>query len=150
MMNIAFSFEADVEVGPIQEVGRTPKGVRRMVPILGGQFAGPSIEGIILPGGADWQLIRHDGVAEIEASYAMRTTDGTMIHIVNRGYRHGPKEVMARLAAGEEVSPEEYYFRTTPTFEVEEGRYSWLSRTLFIGTGERTSDAVRIRFYAVQ
>lgn len=149
MMNAEFAFEAHIEVGPIQEVGHTAKGARRMIPILGGRFSGPRIEGVILPGGADWQLIRSDGVAEIEALYTMKTSDGTMIYIVNKGYRHGPKEVISRLAAGENVSPDEYYFRTTPFFEVEDGRYAWLNRTLMIGTGERTKDAVRIRFYEI-
>ncbi len=149
MMNAEFAFEALIEVGPIQEVGHAPKGARRMIPILGGRFSGPRIEGVILPGGADWQLLRSDGVAEIEALYTMKTSDGTMIYIVNKGYRHGPKEVMSRLAAGEIVSPDEYYFRTTPFFEVEDGPYAWLNRTLMIGTGERTKDAVRIRFYEV-
>lgn len=149
MMNAEFAFEALIEVGPIQEVGHTPKGARRMIPILGGRFSGPRIEGIVLPGGADWQLIRSDGVAEIEAMYTMKTSDGAMIYIVNKGYRHGPKEVMSRLAAGEIVSPDDYYFRTTPFFEVEDGRYAWLNRTLMIGKGERTKDAVRIRFYEI-
>ncbi|WP_276352209.1 DUF3237 domain-containing protein [Cohnella caldifontis] len=149
MLNVEFSFEAVVEVGPIQEVGTTPKGIRKMIPILGGRVSGPDLEGIILPGGADWQLIRPDGVAEIEALYTMKTTDGTMIYIVNRGFRHGPREVMAKLADGEEVSPDRYYFRTTPVFETEDGRYGWLNRTLFIGTGQRTPEAVRITFYKV-
>lgn len=148
-MNTEFAFEAIIEVGPIQEVGATAKGVRRMIPIVGGRFSGPRIEGTLLPGGADWQLIRNDGVAEIEALYTMKTTDGTLIYIVNKGYRHGPKEIMARLAAGEAVSPEDYYFRTTPFFEVEDGKYGWLNRTLMIGKGERTKDAVRIRFYEI-
>ncbi|RUS48883.1 DUF3237 domain-containing protein [Cohnella sp. AR92] len=149
MIHSELAFEAVMEVGPVQELGATPKGARKMIPILGGRFSGPKIEGIILPGGADWQLIRNDGVAEVKALYTMKTADGTMIYIVNRGYRHGPKEVMSRLAAGEPVSPEDYYFRTTPVFEVEDGRYGWLNRTLMVGIGERTKESVRIRFYEI-
>ncbi|WP_127533351.1 DUF3237 domain-containing protein [Paenibacillus kobensis] len=147
-MNAEFAFEAITEVGPIQEVGATPGGVRRMIPILGGRISGPRVEGIILPGGADWQLIRNDGVAEIEARFTIKTTDGTMIYVINKGYRHAPKEVMAKLAAGEAVSPDDYYFRTAPFFEVEDGRYGWLNRTLMIGKGERR-DSVVFRFYEI-
>lgn len=149
MIHAELAFEAIIEIGPTQEIGATPKGVRRMIPILGGRFSGPKIEGIILPDGADCQLIRSDGVAEIEALHSLKTTDGTMIYMINKGYRHGPKEVMSRLAAGETVSPEDYYFRTTPFFEVEDGRHGWLNRTLMIGKGERTKDSVRIRFYEI-
>jgi len=149
MIHAELAFEAVMEVGPIQKTGTTPKGVRIMIPILGGRISGPNIEGIILPGGADWQQIRNDGVAEIEARHSIKTTDGTMIYMVNKGYRHGPKEVMSRLAAGETVSPEDYYFRTTPFFEVEGGRYDWLNRTLMVGKGERAKDSVRIRFYVI-
>jgi Protein of unknown function (DUF3237). len=149
MIHAELAFEAVMEVGPIQKTGTTPKGVRIMIPILGGRISGPNIEGIILPGGADWQQIRNDGVAEIEARHSIKTTDGTMIYMVNKGYRHGPKEVMSRLAAGETVSPEDYYFRTTPFFEVEGGRYDWLNRTLMVGKGERAKDSVRIRFYEI-
>jgi hypothetical protein len=140
-------FEARIEVGPVQEVGVTAKGVRKMIPILGGSFSGQDIEGIILPGGADWQLVRPDGVAEIEAHYTMRTSDGVCIYIMNRGYRHGPPDVMAKLAQGIEVAPDQYYFRSSPVFEVEQGKYDWLTRSIFVGTGERHKDHVRFRFY---
>lgn len=123
------------------------KGLRRLIPITGGSLTGPDFEARALSGGIDWQLVRPDGVAEVEAFYTLQTSDGVMISVVNRGYRHGPKEVMDKLARGEEVAPDQYYFRTTPTFEVEEGKYEWLNRTIIFGIGERYPDTVRIRFY---
>lgn len=150
-MSLTFTpaFRASIIVGEIQEVGMTAKGRRRTIPILGGEFSGDDMSGVILPGGADWQLIRPDGVAEIDAQYTMQTTDGVIIYIRNIGLRHGPKAVMDRLARGEEVSPDEYYFRTSPTFEVENGKYDWLNRTLFVGVGERGKERVHFTFYAV-
>lgn len=147
--NLTLAFTADIAVGPIEEIGMTPKGRRRIIPIVGGDFAGERLRGIILPGGADWQLIRPDGVAEIEAHYTMRTSEGVNIYIRNSGYRHGPKDVMERLARGEEVDPESYYFRSTPVFEVESGEYDWLTRTVFVGVGERRREQVRFSFYAL-
>lgn len=147
MIALTPAFEARIEVGPAQEVGATAKGIRRMIPILGGSFAGPRMQGIILPGGADWQLVRPDGTAEIEAHYTMKTHDGVCIYIMNRGYRHGPPEIMQKLARGEEVAPDQYYFRSSPVFEVEQGTYDWLDKSVFVGTGERHKEYVFFRFY---
>lgn len=147
MIALRPAFEARIEVGAVQEVGATAKGVRKFIPILGGTFSGPEIEGVILPGGADWQLVRPDGVAEIEAHYTMMTSDGVSIYIVNKGYRHGPPDVMEKLARGEDVAPDQYYFRSTPRFEVEQGKYDWLARSVFVGAGQRLKDQVLFKFF---
>lgn len=150
MITLRPAFEAIIEVGAVQEVGATATGIRKMIPILGGTFAEPEMEGVILPGGADWQLVRPDGVAEIEAHYTMRTHDGVMIYIVNKGFRHGPPDVMEKLARGMEVSPDQYYFRSTPVFEVERGKYEWLAKSVFVGKGERRKDRVVFQFYVCE
>src|SRR3954465_15248670 len=107
---LEFAFELKVEVGNIEELGRVAKGIRKIIPITGGSFEGPEIKGSILPGGYDWQLLRSDDVAEVEARYVLQTDDGALITIVNTGLRYGPSEVMQRMAKGEEVDPSEYYF----------------------------------------
>jgi len=142
------AFEAIMEVGTVQDIGVTAKGIRKMIPILGGTFEGQEISGVILPGGADWQLIRPDGVAEIEAHYTMKTHDGVNIYIINKGYRHGPPDIMKRLAEGLEVAANQYYFRSTPTFEVEQGKYDWLTKSIFVGRGERHKKHVIFKFYS--
>jgi len=103
----------------------------------------------VLPGGADWQIIRRDGVAEVEARYTLKTDDGALIYIWNRGVRHGPEEVIRRLAAGEAVGPDEYYFRTTPVFETGASAYQWLNGLVCVAAGERRPDAVVITVYQV-
>jgi hypothetical protein len=138
-----------IELAPILELGATPFGTRRIIDILGGRFEGARLKGEVLPGGADWQIVRPDGVARAEARYTLRTGDGALIHVRNVGYRHGPPEVIARIARGEEVDPAEYYFRTTPRFETGAARYAWLNRVVALATGARRRDAVEFDVYEV-
>ena len=148
--NLEFAFEIKVEVtGKMQEVGKTAKGMRRIIPIIGGTFEGPAIKGEVVPGGYDWQLVRSDGVAEIEARYVLKTEDGALITIINTGLRHGAPEVMERLAKGEEVMPSEYYFRSIPYFETSEPKYEWLTKHIFIATGIRKPTQVLIQVWKV-
>jgi hypothetical protein len=144
-----FVAELEVQVGPPQLFGRGPNGERRIVPILGGRIAGPRLTGAVLPGGADFQLIRPDGVAEIEARYVLRLEDGATVYVVNRGLRHAAPEDMERLLRGETVPPERVYFRTAPVFETAAPNHAWLTRSLFLGLGERRPDSVRVRIFAV-
>ena len=139
--------EAEVAAPVVVDAG--PAGERRIVPILGGRVSGPRLEGEILPGGADFQLIRPDGVAEIEARYVLRLSDGALVYVVNRGLRHAAPEDMARLLRGEPVPPERVYFRTAPVFETASPAHAWLQRSLFVGFGERRPAAVLVRVYAV-
>ena len=139
----------EVAVGPPVSLGPGPLGERRIVPILGGRLAGPRLRGEVLPGGADFQLIRPDGVAEIEARYTLRLADGALVQVTNRGLRHAAPEDMARLLRGEPVPPDRVYFRTAPSFETAAPAHAWLTRHLFIGLGERRPDAVLIRIFLV-
>jgi Protein of unknown function (DUF3237) len=140
-------YTSSVEVGPPMIVGGTPYGERRIIPIQGGFFEGPRLSGKVLPGGADWQVIRPDGIAELEARYTLQTDDGALIYVLNRGIRSGSKEVMARLASGAKVHPSEYYFRTRPIFETGAAKYQWLHRIVTVATGERLPDEVIITVY---
>src|SRR5580704_3047055 len=108
---LAFIFAAHVTVDPLLDLGEVGKGRRRIVPISGGEFSGPDMRGTVLAGGADWQIIRGDGTAELEARYTLRTDDGALIYVRNVALRHGPPDVMAALAAGRPADPASYYFR---------------------------------------
>ncbi|MCC6539872.1 MAG: DUF3237 family protein [Bryobacterales bacterium] len=138
-------FEARVTVGPVVDAG-----TRRMIPITGGTVSGPRLSGKVLPGGADWQTVRPDGVLEIEARYFIEAADGARIAVTNRGLRRGPPEVLQRLARGEAVHPGEYYFRTSPVMEAPHGPHRWLNDSIFVATGERYRDYVLIRFYRMR
>ena len=141
--------EVRATLDPPIVVGEVPEGARRVIPITGGTFAGPRLRGTLLPGGADWQYRRPDGVMMVEAQYLLRTDDGVVIQVNNRGMRHGPEAVMGRLAAGETVDPAEYYFRATPRLSAPAGHYDWLNRSLFLCSGARYPDAVVLWFYEV-
>lgn len=136
------------DLGPPLVVGQAKAGLRRIIPIIGGTVQG-RLTGHLLNLGADWQTIFADGSAELDTRYAIQTDDGALIDIRNFGYRHGPEDVMKRVAAGEDVDPALYYMRTRPSFETADPRYHWLTRTLFVGTGARQAASVQIELYEV-
>jgi hypothetical protein len=136
-------------LAPPQELGETPQGRRRIIGITGGRFSGERLSGHVLPGGADWQLLRADGVADLDARYTLQTSDGALIYVRNRGYRHGPEEVMQKLSSGEAVDPSLYYMRTTPRFETGDARYAWLNRIVCVATGARRATSVELEIFEV-
>ena len=144
---LEFVFAADVSVDAPQELGDVAKGGRCIVPITGGTFSGPDLRGTVVPGGADFQVLRGDSVAELEARYTLRTDDGALIYVRNHALRHGPADVMAALAAGCPVAPGSYYFRGATFFETGAARYTWLTRHIVVCTGQREPAGVKLRFY---
>ena len=148
---LSFAFEARVGVAPAIEAGPGPRGTRRIIPITGGVVAGPRLDGTVIPGGADWQIVHADGLIDLTARYTIEAADGARIGVVNRGYRHAPPEILARLARREPVDPALVYFRTAPRFEAPPGGpHDWLNRTILIATAQRHPDGVLLRFFAVE
>lgn len=144
---LVFIGQLNVKVGAPYVVGETPHGLRRIIPILGGTVEGPDLKGEILPGGADWQIVRKDGVAELEAHYQFKTDDGVIIYIKNVGLRVATPEVAARIARGEQVSQSDYYFRTIPKFEAPAGKYAWMNNALFVCKAFRNPENVVIQVW---
>jgi len=140
----------EVTLEPPRELGDAPLGRRRIIGITGGRFWGGRLSGRVLPGGADWQLIRADGTACLDARYTLETDDGALIYVSNQGYRHGPPEAMQAITRGEAVDPALIYTRTTPWFETSAPRYAWLNRTVCVGTGARRPAAVELEFFEVK
>jgi len=146
---LKFAFAIKVKVGPIQDLGQTARGHRRVIDILGGEVHGPRLVGEILPGGADWQIVRPDGTIEVVARYTIRATSGALIYVQNEGLRVASPEILARMSKGELVPVGSYHFRTTPKFETAEPSLKWLERATFIGVAARTPDRVAIGFHEV-
>ncbi len=146
---LEFVCELTVALSKPLQVGETGSGNRRIIPLAGGSFKGPNMRGIILPGGADWQLVKKNGVAEIDARYTLQTDDSTLIYISNKGIRVASEEVMEKLSGGEAVDPNEYYFRTIPVFETANSKYDWLMKSVFIAKGIRNPGNVIIQVWKV-
>ena len=138
-----------VDLAPIQELGAGRAGIRRIIPIIGGTVSG-QVNGTLQNLGADWQTVYADGTAWLDARYAINTDDGATIEVINQGLRHGPAEVMARVAAGEDVDPSDYYMRTSARLETGDARYDWVNRMMFLGVGARKAAQVHIQLYIVE
>lgn len=138
---VEFAFAARVLLEPTQEVGRTPYGMRRRVPIIGGTVEGPRLTGAVIAGGADWQLQRADDMTVIEADYMIRASDGAQIHVYNRGLSNSRVKGAATR-----------YLRTVPQFEAPVGPHDWLNQSIFLGTVEPIAGgppAVMVRVFRV-
>jgi len=144
---LEFLMRIAADVGELMTMGGGPLGERRVVGITGGTFEGPRLKGAIVPGGADWQIVRADGVLDIDARYALRTDGGALIRVVSQGFRHGPPEVLAALGRGEDVPPEKYFFRTVMRFETGAAGLQWLNRTIAVASAERKARQVLLEAY---
>jgi Protein of unknown function (DUF3237) len=143
-------FSISMTLHPIQDLGVTPLGHRRIVPVSGGSFDGPRLRGTVTPlAGGDWLLMRSDGVFQQDVRVTLQTDDGALIAMTYRGIRHASPDVSARLAAGERVNPSQYYLRIVPFFETSAPRYSWLNNLVAIGMGERLPDGVIYRVFEI-
>src|SRR5215831_7949158 len=129
-----------VAVGGVQKIGAVPHGTRVTAPIASGHFEGPRLRGKVLPGGADWTLLRSDGVLELDLRLTLETDDGALIGMTSFGLRHGPPEVLAALGRGEPVDPSRYYFRTAPRFETSAPQFAFLNRVIAVASGDRRPD----------
>jgi hypothetical protein len=136
-------------VGPIVSLGMGPYGERRVVDIVGGRVEGPGLNGIVVPGGADWQLVRADGVVDIDAHYALLMDDGARVEVVSSGLRSGPPDVLQALHRGETVDPSAYFFRTFIRFQTGAPRLAHLNRTLAVSIGARRDASVELTLHRV-
>ena len=146
---LRYAFQVRATVARAVDTGPAMDIRRRMIPITGGTVAGPRLNGRVLPGGSDWQVIAPDGTADLVARYIIEAQDGTLITVVNRGLRRAAPEVMARLAAGEAVNPALVYFRASPRLEAPPGPHFWLGRSVFVCNAARRPDAVELDFFEV-
>ncbi|TYL49240.1 DUF3237 domain-containing protein [Marinomonas sp. IMCC 4694] len=146
---LEYAFTLIARIGAARSAGKGVSGERLHIPITGGHITGPKLQGRILPGGSDWPVIRHDGHSAVEAHYSIETEDGTLIYVVNKALRRSTPEVLARLRAGDNVPPDEFYFRGAPVFDVPDGSHQWLRESVFVCTIEPQGDAIAIAVYEV-
>jgi len=144
-----YVFTITAHIGAVTSAGDVGFGVRRIIPITGGDVRGENLNGKVCPFGADFQIIRPNELIELEAKYAIETDDGAVIYVENKGLRFGPIELLLQLKRGEPVDPRLMYFRTVPKFETGAKKYRWLMESLFIGSAARHADRVVIDVHQV-
>jgi len=149
--DLKYVFEMHVRLGERMHSETLSSGDKRaFVPVTGGEIFGPRLSGEVVPfSGGDWPSVRPDASAVFNARYLIKASDGELIQIKNRGIRYGSKETISRILAGERVDPSEYYMRLAPRFDAPVGPHDWLTRTVFIGVGERKKDHSVFRYWAV-
>jgi hypothetical protein len=144
-----YVFTITAHIGGVTSAGDIGTGVRRIIPIIGGEVKGRDVNGKVCAFGADFQIVRPNELIELEAKYAIETDDGAVIYVENRGIRFGPAELLQKLKRGEPVDPDLIYFRTVPRFETGAERYRWLMESLFVGSAARHADRVVIDVHLV-
>ena len=149
MIHLSHIADLKVFVGHSIAIGETLIGTRRIIPITGGEVTGHRLRGRILAGGADFQVLRPDHIAELHARYVIESEDGARIYVENTGLRHGPAEAMERLARGEPVDPQLIYFRSVPRFESGDSNWRWLMKHIFVAEGRRYPDRVELAVYQI-
>jgi len=149
VLQTRYVFTITAHIGGVTSVGDIGTGVRRIIPITGGEVKGKGVNGKVCAFGADFQIIRPSELIELEAKYAFETDDGAVIYVENKGIRFGPVELLQRLKRGEPVDPKLIYFRTVPKFETGAEKYRWLMENLFVGSAARHADRVVLDVHQV-
>jgi hypothetical protein len=143
-------YRLEATLGQPLDLGETVHGHRRIVPLTGGRFTGPELNGTLIPGtSADWQIMLPDGTALGDIRYTLQTDGGDLLYVQSRSVRHGSAEVLARLGRGEDVDASEYTFRTSTQIETASPGLEWLSRGVFISVGGRQAGGVIYETYLV-
>jgi hypothetical protein len=148
--SLEFAFDIHVDLGAPTFAGKGRLGERRIFPIVGGSIDGPKLKGRVVPGGADYALVRRDGSTLVSAHYMIEADDGTAIYIRNKGLFAGAPSVIEKVDAGELVEPDNYYFRAAPVFDAPEGPHEWLSDRLFISSCAFRPSDVTISVYVIE
>ena len=140
----------EASLGEALDVGNVAQGRRRIIPLTGGTFSGPELNGTLLPGAsADWQIVLPDGTALGDIRYTLQTDHGDLLYVRSQGVRHGSAKVLARLGRGEEVDASEYVFRTSTQIETAASDFDWLNKGVFISVAGRQPGGVIYEVYLV-
>jgi len=143
-------FDADIELEASEDLKQAPMGRRLIIIVKDGTVEGPRLRGRLRPGGGDWALVQANGALELDVRATIETHDAALIYLYYRGVLDAPPDVMRRALSGEDVSPSEYYFRTTPRFETGFEQYAWLNKQVCVGVGWFGPGRVGYRVFGVK
>jgi hypothetical protein len=149
VLETRYVFTITARIGEVTNAGEIGHGVRRIIPIIGGEVRGADVNGTVLAFGADFQIIRPSELIELEARYAFETDDGAIVYVENKGIRFGPVDLLQKLKRGEPVDPGLIYFRTVPRFETGAAKYRWLMQHIFVASAARHADRVVIDVHQI-
>ena len=144
-----YVFTITARIADVTTAGDIGHGVRRIIPIAGGEVRGDDVNGKVLPFGADFQIIRPNELIDLEARYAFETDDGAVVYVENKGIRFGPVDLLQKFKRGEPVDPKLIYFRTVPKFETGAAKYRWLMEHIFVASAARHTARVVIDVHMV-
>lgn len=140
---VTLVYRLEATIAQPLDLGETVRGHRRIVPLTGGTFTGPELNGKLLPGAsADWQIVLPDGTALGDIRYTLETDGRDLLYVQSRSVRHGSTEVLGRLARGEEVDAGEYTFRASTRIETAAPDLDWLNKGVFVSVGGRQATGV--------
>jgi hypothetical protein len=117
--------------GPPLDFGDVLAGRRCVVPLVGGVFTGPELNGDLLPGGsASWQMVLPDGTAVAEIRYTLRTDRGALLYVRSSGVLQ---------VNCEDVDSGEYLFHAATRIETAAPDLDWLNKGVFVTVAGRTT-----------
>jgi hypothetical protein len=133
-----------------QLVGPTPEGLRIIFPLAGGTLEGPRVRGTVQPVGADFYLLRTDGVAQIDVRTAVKTHDGALLYVTYTGVADMGEKGYENALQGKVPNP--IRLRVALRIQTAHPSYAWLNRLQLIGIGESVpgSNLVAYDLYAIK
>lgn len=134
-LNSTWLMDYVADLAPPRDVGATPHGVRQIYNVTGGWFEGPRLKGKLHPDGADWLMIRPDGVAELDVRATLETDDGALLYVSYYGILRATPEIFASFGSNEPPQDDQFYFRTCPRVETGDARYQWLNEAVCVAIG---------------
>lgn len=149
----AFLFDLEISLEPPQAVGRALNGTRLIFPFKDGTVTGAAIHGKVLNCSGEWGLALDSATFKMDSRATIKTDDGALIYMAYGGYNHasGKNAALLQQDRGYELSPEDYYFRSTPVFETSDPKYAWLNHTVAVGVGRFSAPGkIVYRIYAVK
>lgn len=131
-MEHVFSYSAQLRAPEV--IGPVGAGIRINFHVEGGEIHGPRLRGRVLPVGADWLTLRHDGVAVLDVKATMQAADGALIDVAYSGLGDLGVDGYAAFLRGE--LPPRMALRTVPRFACAHPAHAWMNRLQFVGIGE--------------